>query len=826
MGTLDEQFGSAFNAGNAYGAGALRTIARRELLEEGQGTAAKSTERDLIKGAIIVTAAKERSLSMGNLWGTTAPRASFEHPRRTAGHMRVAALCLLALAAAPFAHAQTADLSLTMTVSNPTPLVGSQVSFDITVANAGPSNVQRASVRDRLPNGYTYVSHTASKGTYTPSNGAWKGFGVVANGSQLLTIVATVLESGNHNNVALITTSTLPDPDSTPGNGNQNEDDYAKVTTTPVQGNVAPIINGQLPLTTRVDRPILISTDDFDIVDPDTPPEDLVLTVLPQPGYTTDGSLVTPDEGFIGSLQISVEVSDGQAVSPPFEATLTVTGPNFVVVMVDDLDSRSLNDLLGAGLMPNLQAYFIDRGVTFTENYATDPFCCPSRATFFAGQYAHNHGIVNNNLVYSGVGQQRAVGQFNDTNTLPTKLQALGYTTAYFGKYLNGYGIDPSLVWLSPAFDPAYVPPGWTSWNALVDLTTYCVYNFTISHNGNTQRYLRPVGQTEDSATYQTNVLADLAEAYVSDHKDDAAPFFLNMMTLTPHGERCNDAYDGNPPPGGGEDGFGLRIRPAPEDKNTSVPAFVPTPAYDEDLADKPDWLDSVPPLTATDLEDVAEQYTFRLRAMLSVDRMLGRIVNALGDHLDDTVLVFTSDNGWLYGEHRRSGKIYAYRESSLVPFYVAGPGVTPGVRPNLVVNNDILPTLLDMASPGYVDASADGRSIVPILREAQPPGWTERKRVLIEFGRTVDDAGHALWPTYFALQTPTQSYIESYEATWYTPSPSLDGVELYDRIADPHQMNSLLHYPENSPDPTLGPLLNQLKTCAGETCRQFEDAP
>jgi uncharacterized repeat protein (TIGR01451 family) len=827
----------------------------------------------------------------------------------------------MGLFAAPLALAQqTADLSVTMTVSNPTPVVGTQVSFDVKVSNAGPAAVQRTTVRDLLPAGYTYASHQASRGTYDPTSGRWVNFGVGPSGSVHLTLVATVLRTGYHVNVAQVMASSVADPDSTPGNNVPTEDDYAQVATTPRLRNVAPTITGQAPLSTqeetpltltlsdltvtdpdnvypddftltvlpgsdyelsgpntiapRVDfngtltvnvtvndgtdssppagivvtvtpvndapvvvslapvstrsgRPIAIDTGDLSVADPDnTYPDGFSVTVLPQSGYTvSDSNRISPDPGFVGTLAIRLTVSDGVAQSAPFDGVLTVTSPNLVVIMTDDLDVRSLEDLLNAGLMPNLQAYFIDRGVSFTDHYASDPYCCPSRATFFTGKYAHNHGIVSNQLLYGDFVIERAVGQFDDSRTLPTQLQALGYTTAYFGKYLNGYGADPLLTGLSPAFDPHYVPPGWTSWNALVDLSTYCVYDYTISKNGVPTQYLRPLGQREDSATYQTNKLAELAEAFVVAHRDDAAPFFLNVMTLAPHGERCSDCYGGPPPRG--DDSFDMRIRPAPEDDNASVPAFVPTPAFNEDISDKPNWLSSrTPPLTTDDTANIEEQYTFRLRAMLSVDRLLGRIVNALGDHLGDTVLIFTSDNGWLYGEHRRGGKVYAYRESARVPLYIAIPGLAAGARPNLVVNNDIEPTLLDIASPGYVDANADGRSLVALLHDPQPPGWTERQRILVEYGRTIDAPGYELWPTYFALRTATQLYTESFDDTWYDVAPPLIGLELYNRATDPYEMTSTLHYPQSPPDVTLESHLNQLKGCAGANCRQYEDAP
>jgi uncharacterized repeat protein (TIGR01451 family) len=624
----------------------------------------------------------------------------------------------------PLARAvQPADLSLTNTVSNTAPAIGARVTFTVSVTNAGPGAVQHLGVRDRVPSGYAFISYALTRGTYNQSTGQWGNFGLQRGASAQLVITATVKQSGDRADVAELTSASNSDPDSTPNNGNPAEDDYGQATTAPHR-NVAPQITGQQPQTLSTFENTALTVDFGNLVvsDPDNAyPTGFSLTLQPGANYTVQAAnQLVPVANYSGPLVVPVIVNDGLSNSAPFSLQVSVAArpTNIVTIMLDDLDNRTLQDLLTAGLLPNVQASIIDRSMHFTESHVTTPLCCPSRSSYYTGEYPHNHKVVSNVLQYPGYdGVNGAVGQFDDSVTVATRLQALGYTTAHIGKYLNGYGSDPSLVPISPAFDPRYVPPGWSNWYGLVDPWTYCMYDYTLNQDGVLTTYSLPNGETEDSALYQTNVLSDIAESFINNHRSDPAPFYLELMPIVPHAERCPDAYDGRPPPNG-EEGFDLRIRPAPEYENAVVPAFVPTDSYDEDLTDKPSWLQSCVPLTPGDFDNLTTQYRQRMQAMLSVDDLVRRIVAALGPDVDHTMIVFTSDNGWLYGEHRASGKIYAYEESSAVPLYIALPQMdTAQSSPALVLNNDLAPTLLDLVAPGYSDSRFDGRSLVPLLQ-------------------------------------------------------------------------------------------------------------
>ena len=176
------------------------------------------------------------------------------------------------------------------------------------------------------------------------------------------------------------------------------------------------------------------------------------------------------------------------------------TRPNIVLLMVDDLDTGSLGQLLQAGFMPNLKTYVVDHGVTFRQFFATTPVCSPSRATLLSGRYAHNHRVARNEFPYGGV------TLFDDTSTLATWLQSAGYLTAHIGKYLNGYGnSDINHDGVIDARDLTYIPPGWNYWYGLLEGYENRMYQYAANDNGHI------VYRDTAASDYQTDVLSGVA---------------------------------------------------------------------------------------------------------------------------------------------------------------------------------------------------------------------------------------------------------------------------------------------------------------------------
>ncbi len=485
--------------------------------------------------------------------------------------------------------------------------------------------------------------------------------------------------------------------------------------------------------------------------------------------------------------------------------------PNIVVIMADDLDAKSLARLIASGLMPHLKNVVVDRGVTFTSAYVANALCCPSRATYLTGLYVHNHRVLSNHP------PEGAVIAFDDRHTLPTWLQRGGYRTSYIGKYLNAYGkSDVNRDRAIDEKDRTYVPPGWDDWQVLLDPTTYRMYSYIINDNG----VLATHGSADQD--YQTDVLARRAAAFIRETtaRNPAVPFFLTVMPLAPHVEVGPNVefHEWN-------DIFTASLRPAPRHAGT-VPAPLPQPSSfnEADVSGKPDWVQQHPPLTEDDISALQSKYQDRLAAMRAVDDMIGTIAAALQQtgRLAETVIIFTSDNGFLLGEHRLTEKRAAYEESVRVPLIIRIPGGPQDqTRSQTALNTDLAPTIAELAGI-MPERSVDGTSLMPVIRNASRAG---RKRFLVEHWhvgrpRPVDfDV-----PDYDALRVTSTGasmnhlYVEYRDAS--------QAGEFYDLATDPHQLRNLFF--DTSPHRTSqrnmhAQWLAALKSCGNGSCQSLE---
>jgi arylsulfatase A-like enzyme len=455
------------------------------------------------------------------------------------------------------------------------------------------------------------------------------------------------------------------------------------------------------------------------------------------------------------------------AAAPPQSGAATPRPrPNVVVIMSDDQTVESMR------VMANVNELLARQGATFTNNFASFPLCCPSRATYLTGQYGHNHTIMGNAPPQGGYDKLRA----NEASTLPAWLRAGGYNTVHIGKYLNGYGRTA----------PTHVPAGWSEWYGSIDPSTYRFYGYTLNENG------RLVNHGSAAQDYQADVYTAKAVDAVRRLAPRTEPLFLSVAYLAPHsgGPRESDDPANQATP-----------VPAPRHRNRFANEPLPQPpSFNEaDVSDKPAVVRNRRLLPARRIAGVTENYRQRLESLLAVDEGVAAIVRALqaAGELDNTLFLYTADNGFFHGEHRiPAGKVQVYEPSIRVPLVLRGPGVPRGVRmTQAAVNVDLAATIVDAANV-RAGRTLDGTSLLPLL--ANRTRFVGRD-VLLET------------PQYGAIHTPRYVYAE------YVGGDR----ELYDLVADPHQLASR-HADSGASEirTELARRLAALRRCSGASCR------
>jgi N-acetylglucosamine-6-sulfatase len=463
------------------------------------------------------------------------------------------------------------------------------------------------------------------------------------------------------------------------------------------------------------------------------------------------------------------ETSESATPQQEDEAGSPADSPNIVFVLTDDLDYTS------AQQMPQIGSLVRDEGASFENAFVSFPVCCPSRATILTGLYAHNSGVKGNSPPSGGFQKFRNDG--TEENTVASSLQEGGYRTAFFGKYLNGYGRG----------DRTYVPPGWDEWYGKLDGQK--LYDYSINENG------EEVSYGSEEGDFFTDVLSGQASDFIRRAAPEDRPFFAYVAPTAPH----------------------TPATPAERHEGTfSEDEVLQPPSFDEeDVSDKPSWVRNMDRISNKQASQIEKRHQKRLNSMLAVDEMTASLVQELEDagELDNTFIVFTSDNGFHGGEHRiKGGKRTPYEESARVPLFVRGPGVPAGSKvEELALNTDFAPTFAALAG---VDFPADGRSLVPLLGGEDAP-W--RTSILLEAFTNEEARGEqASLPNYQVVRTETHKYVE-YEN---------GEAELYDLANDPYELESIHETADLALLKDLKAKLDALKSCAEEGCREAEDAP
>jgi arylsulfatase A-like enzyme len=514
-----------------------------------------------------------------------------------------------------------------------------------------------------------------------------------------------------------------------------------------------------------------------------------------------------------GVVGVLASACGSGGTSPAAARAAIAKKPNIVFVLTDDLDLTSYTT--DAKRFPVVHRLLEQQGTTFANAFVTDSLCCPSRASILRGQYVHDHGVQDNLPPNGGFEHWQQLGR--DSSTVATWLHSAGYRTALFGKYLNGYPYTVA---------PTYVPPGWDDWASPSAGNPYAEYNYQLNENGTLHQY------GAAPSDYLVDVLAKKSTAFIQQHAGKQ-PFFLYVAPYVPH-------QPATPAPRYATAFAGVR---APRPPSYDQPDVSAEPAYVRDR-----------PLLAPAVQRFDDRlHRRRLQSMLGVEDLLRGVVAALRRtrQLDNTYVVFTSDNGFHLGEHRLPfGKQTPYDTDIHVPLIVRGPGVPAGTTVTGMAREiDLAPTF---AAWGHASAPAfvDGTSLASLLGQGKPAASLPRDALVEHYangdassraarkGQAVDEpdddtdppvtgtpavgpakalkrlrrgAVAVAIPPYSALRTDRYLYAE------YATRER----QLFDLVKDPYEVHNLAATAPASLLDRLSTRLAQLAHCSGASCRR-----
>ncbi|TPX15448.1 uncharacterized protein E0L32_004428 [Thyridium curvatum] len=475
--------------------------------------------------------------------------------------------------------------------------------------------------------------------------------------------------------------------------------------------------------------------------------------------------------------------------------------PNIVMIMTDDQDYR----LGSTDYQFVLQRLIKAQGVEFLNHYATTANCCPSRASFMRGQMVHNTNITHVNA--PGGNYDKFVASELDQDYLPHWMNAAGYRTEYIGKFLNGYGLTNYLE----------APKGWHHVDALLDPYTQQFNTPVTSINGG-----RPIWYT---GFHQSDVVRAKAVDRIEHLTSQEKPFLLVLAPSSPHVQ--NDIQETVP-----------LARHAQDFENVTAPRTPNFNPSEEFQKQKGSWLPTLPLMNDTIIAFSDHAYRQRIRGLQGVDEIMEDVINTLEQKgvLDNTYVIFTSDNGYKVGTHRvPAGKATFYAEDSNLPFFVRGPGIPKNITSKIPgAHLDLGPTFLDIAGvpqdkwPSFFD----GQSLLPQWHDPESStgdgngGGNAKETLNVEFwGLCIVEAPNA---AELGVPFKKNSYktlrIVGSDESWLYSYWCTGEVELYNTAKDPYELTNLAL----NPTPEVQQLLNRLnaillvtKSCEGGTCRQ-----
>ncbi|MDQ4064923.1 MAG: sulfatase [Actinomycetota bacterium] len=435
------------------------------------------------------------------------------------------------------------------------------------------------------------------------------------------------------------------------------------------------------------------------------------------------------------------------ALGTPLNAgaqTVPVTErPNVLIIVTDDQRVETMS------AMPATRELYRTGGTDFTNAFATTPFCCPSRASIMSGRYPHNHGITS--------GENGQPNRWQQSASIQRELKLVGYRTGIFGKFLNGWDLQRS-------------PTHFDDWEIYTSSNNYYDGTWNVD------------GLVQEIPTYSTRFIGQQARNFIEESEAvDDQPWYLYLAPAAPHSPFIAE----------------------PRFEEARVGRWDGNPAVAEsDRSDKPDFVHA----RSVDLRKGRYLRKAQLRTLMSVDRMVARVhetMSELGE--DNTLAIYLSDNGFMWGEHGLAKKRVPYGPSVRIPMFMRWPEQIGAevVDDRLAANIDVAPTVFDATDviPSY---TLDGQSLLVPER---------RTRLLLEFFMTAKRDV----PSWASTVTEGFQYIE-----YYAGPGLIADAEYYDLANDPWQLTNLLGDSDLTNDPDVPALSIQLsadRSCAGQEC-------
>jgi N-acetylglucosamine-6-sulfatase len=471
---------------------------------------------------------------------------------------------------------------------------------------------------------------------------------------------------------------------------------------------------------------------------------------------------VTPRVAASDGLPADASVDVKGETSGAASVAAAASRPNIFFYNLDDLRDAFPGGVDPLRFMPKTQAWMA-QGRRFTQMFVADPSCCPSRAAMMTGRLPHNNGVRD----------QQDGPLFDGPNSMACRLRSAGYSTHLAGKFLT--------TWPKTSLPP-------------------CFDRSTVMWGGYRNVSVRVDGAAQTGSGYSTTYLGNRGRQYITDALSGTAPFLLYQAPQAPHWVTIS-----NP------DGTTSRLA-VPDTPYASAAVGSCSGVPEADRSDKPAYVRTMNHTTA----QAQAMCQSQLRAIMSADDQFAATMQLLSDRgvLDSTLVILSSDNGFMWGEHGRWEKFVPYEPSIRVPLVVRWPGrIAPGVDTTRLVSSlDLLPTILEATGTALPSTAPrlDGESLLQASRRSTI------------YGEYYVDGANPQIPSWRMVRTRTAKYVHTYNA-----QGAIIAREYYNLTNDPAENTNLLGDSSTANDPpastvtTLTNRLNAFATCSGAACVQ-----